>query len=124
MKSQETFACPRGPGDERFTSLSGSGIGTLRSRIWSNSEKIAALAPMPRPNDRIAIIVTNGFLKRLRTANLRFIYSITACTTVSLTSSIRFTVPKLKETDRARRRVRLASAVQDIARSASEQSRV
>src|SRR5438105_3760545 len=84
MKSQETLACPRGPGDERFTSLSGSGIGTLRSRIWSNSEKIAALAPIPRPNDRIPIIVTNGFLKRLRTASRRFIYSLTACTIVVL----------------------------------------
>src|SRR5215471_4120582 len=97
MKSQETLACPRGLGDERFTSLSGSGIGMFRRRIWLNSEKIAALALMPRPNDKIAIIVTNGFLKRLRTANLRFIYSITACTTVSLTLSIRFTVPPLKE---------------------------
>src|SRR6266566_1660759 len=59
-----------GNGSARLTSWSGSGTGSGRSRIWSNSEKIAALAPMPSASDTIAMPVTNGVLKRVRKASV------------------------------------------------------
>ncbi len=39
--------------------------------IWLNSEKMAALAPMPSPSDKIATIVTNGVLNKVRSASFR-----------------------------------------------------
>src|SRR6266699_3475689 len=59
-----------GNGSARLTSWSGSGTGSGRSRIWSNSEKIAALAPMPSASDTTAMPVTNGVLKRVRKASV------------------------------------------------------
>ena len=62
-----------GPGAERFTSSCGAGTGSGRSSIWLNSEKIAALAPMPSASDRIATDVTNGVLNSLRKASFRLV---------------------------------------------------
>jgi hypothetical protein len=44
---------------------------SLRRRIWSNNEKIAALAPIPNASEAIATTVTNGDLNRVRTARRR-----------------------------------------------------
>ena len=60
-----------GPGACRFTSSCGAGTGSGRSSIWLNSEKIAALAPIPSARDRIATEVTNGALNSRRKASLR-----------------------------------------------------
>src|SRR5882672_2352853 len=60
-----------GPGAARFTRRPASGTGSARSRIWLNSENIAAFAPMPSASETIATIVTNGVLKRVRKANFR-----------------------------------------------------
>ena len=57
-----------GPGALRLTSLPGSGTGSGRSSIWSNSEKIAAFAPMPSASDTTATVVTSGVLRSARTA--------------------------------------------------------
>jgi hypothetical protein len=46
----------------------GWGTGRGRSSIWLKSEKIAELAPIPRERERIATIVTNGVLNRVRRA--------------------------------------------------------
>jgi len=37
-----------------------------------NNEKIAAFAPMPSASETMATPVTNGVLKRVRSANLMF----------------------------------------------------
>ena len=42
-----------GPGDLKFTRRDGSTTGSGRSSIWSISEKIAALAPMPSASEAI-----------------------------------------------------------------------
>ena len=49
----------------------GSATGSGFRMIWLNSEKMAALAPMPRPSDRIATAVTNGVLKSVLRASFR-----------------------------------------------------
>jgi hypothetical protein len=45
--------------------------GNGRQRIWLNSEKIAAFAPMPNASDRMATAVTNGARMRVRMAKVR-----------------------------------------------------
>ena len=66
------FVSGFGPGAARLTSCPGSGTGRARSRIVLNIEKIAALAPMPRPSDSTATTVTKGVRQRVRRASFRF----------------------------------------------------
>src|SRR3954464_1911416 len=61
-----------GPGADRLTSSAGRTTGSGRNNVWSNSEKIAAFAPIPSASERMATRLTNGVLRRRRTASLRF----------------------------------------------------
>src|SRR6185503_6727995 len=60
-----------GPGFPRFTSRPGSATGSGFNRIWLKTEKIAAFAPMPRPSETMATVVTNGVLNSVRRASFR-----------------------------------------------------
>src|SRR3954451_10832061 len=51
-----------------MTSSSGAFTGSLRSRIWSSSVKMAVLAPMPSASDRMATIENSGLRRRPRSA--------------------------------------------------------
>src|SRR5215210_3090989 len=62
---------PFGSDPSRFTRRLGSGTGSGRSSIWLNSEKIAALAPIPNASERTATAVTNGVLNSVRSASLK-----------------------------------------------------
>ena len=49
-----------------MTSASGSRTGSVRSSTASTSEKIAVLAPSPRPSDSVAAMTSPGRFSRLR----------------------------------------------------------
>ena len=51
------------------------GTGSGRSRNWLNSEKIAALAPMPSASETIATTLTKGVRNRARKASRRLVMS-------------------------------------------------
>src|SRR5260221_10766447 len=55
-----------------LTSRSGWYTGSGLRSIWSNAEKMAALAPMPSARDSTAMAVTNGDLASVRKASRRF----------------------------------------------------
>src|ERR1035441_3679512 len=57
------------PGDVTSTSSSGFWTGIDLRMIWCRREKIAVLAPMPRPNERTTTSLRSGALARLRSAN-------------------------------------------------------
>src|ERR1035441_2271627 len=56
------------PGDVTSTSSSGFSTGRELKIIWCMREKIAVLAPMPRPNETTTTRVRSGALARLRIA--------------------------------------------------------
>ena len=60
-----------GPGRAEVDQPLGSRTGSGRSSIWSKSEKIAALAPMPSASDRIATAVRAGVRNSVRSARRR-----------------------------------------------------
>ena len=61
-----------GPAGRASTSWSGRALtGSLRSRIWSISVKIAVLAPMPSASDRMATVANSGLRRSPRSARRR-----------------------------------------------------
>src|SRR4029077_15232239 len=64
-----------GGGAPPVTHRVGAGTPSGRSRIWWNSEKIAAFAPMPSASETMATVVTKGVLNRVRKAKRRLVMS-------------------------------------------------
>ncbi len=58
----------KAPGPSSWTSSSGWATGSLRRRSWSVSEKMAVLAPIPRPSVRTTTRKKPGARVRVRTA--------------------------------------------------------
>ena len=56
------------PGPSSWTSSRGFLTGSSRSSTWSISEKIAVLAPMPRPSVRMTMAVNPGVRVSVRSA--------------------------------------------------------